>query len=159
MADRCSEVRGLSRQLIDDHETWTSNFRDPFNEALPVVNSVCPFITARMGDSDDKNNGKTTIEHALLNHQHCWRRPASRDNDLYFHITFYGLLDLAREDELEGEIWRSGRLHSDNEKELEALFGVKSRRIRESACTVRYKFMFFRPFTNIHRSWQFRIPR
>jgi hypothetical protein len=77
------------------------------------------------------------VDTALLNHQYCWRGPASRDDDLYFHITFYELVDLTREDELEGEMWRSGRLHSDNEKELEALFGVKTRRIRESACTVR----------------------
>jgi hypothetical protein len=53
-----------------------------------------------------------------------------------FHITFYELVDLAHENELEGELWRSGRLHSDNEEELMALFGVKTRRIRESACTV-----------------------
>lgn len=40
------------------------------------------------------------------------------------------------EHELDGEIWRSGKLHSDNEQELSIQFGIKSRRMRESACTV-----------------------
>jgi hypothetical protein len=53
-----------------------------------------------------------------------------------FHITFYELVDLNHENKLEGELWRSGRLHSANEKELASLFKVKTARIRESACTV-----------------------
>jgi hypothetical protein len=48
------------------------------------------------------------------------------------------LVDLSYDDELEGEIWRSGKLHSDNPDELEALYGVRTRRIRESACTVSF---------------------
>jgi hypothetical protein len=58
------------------------------------------------------------------------------DERLTFHITFYEVVDLTHDNELDGEIWRSGKLHSDNEKELEIHFGVKCRRIRDSACTV-----------------------
>lgn len=134
------EIRGLSKRLIDEHETWTSNFRNPWNEALPLVNPICPFLTNRTDESsyDQKAfNGMRTIHEALLHHQQCWRRPPHSDDDLCFHITFYELVDLTHDDEFEGEIWRSGKLHSDDEKELETKFGVKSRRIRESACTVR----------------------
>jgi hypothetical protein len=128
----------MSKKLIDGHETWTSNsnFRDPWYEVLPVVNPICPFLTNRMADSNDSFTGMRTVHEALLHHQQCWRRPPRSDDDMCFHITFYELVDLAHENELEGELWRSGRLHSDNEEELMALFGVKTRRIRESSCTV-----------------------
>ena len=128
----------MSKKLIDGHETWTSNsnFRDPWYEVLPMVSPICPFLTNRMADSNDTFTGMRTVHEALLHHQQCWRRPPRSDDDMCFHITFYELVDLAHENELEGELWRSGRLHSDNEEELMALFGVKTRRIRESACTV-----------------------
>jgi hypothetical protein len=77
-----------------------------------------------------------TVHEALVHHQQCWRPPPPCHDDLCFHITFYELLGLLHDDELEGEIWRSGKLHSENEEELQAKFGVKTRRIRESACTV-----------------------
>lgn len=132
-----SEVRGLSKELIDEHEIWTKDFRNPFKEALPTVNPVCPFITKRIPDhSHGSFTGMRTVHGALLHHRQCWRRQPPCDDDLCFHITFYELIELNNEHELEGEIWRSGKLHSDNEQELWTLFGVKSRRMRESACTV-----------------------
>jgi hypothetical protein len=82
------------------------------------------------------------VHDALLHHRQCWRRPPPYDEDLCFHITFYELVDLVDENELEGELWRSGRLHSDNEDEIQALYGVKSRRMRESACTVSVTNLF-----------------
>jgi hypothetical protein len=115
---------------------WTSNFRDPWNEALPVVNSVCPFLTNRAVDSNDIYAGMRTVDEALLHHQQCWRRPPRCDDGLCFHITFYELIDVSHQGDLEGEIWRSGRLHSDNEEGLKPLFGIKSPWLRESACTV-----------------------
>jgi hypothetical protein len=126
----------MSKKLIDGHETWTSIFRDPWQEALPAVNPICPFLTNRMANSNDTFTGMRTVHEALEHHQECWRRPPRSDDDMCFHITFYELVDLAHENELEGELWRSGRLHSENEEELTALLGVKTRRIRESACTV-----------------------
>jgi hypothetical protein len=132
-----SEVRGLSKKLIDEHETWTSNFRNPWNEALPIVDPVCPLLTNRLpGQSDATLASKRIVHSALLHHQRCWRRQPPCDDDLCFHITFYELVDLADENELKGELWRSGKLHSDNEEEIGAMFGVRSRRLRESACTV-----------------------
>jgi hypothetical protein len=128
-------VRGLSRFLIDGHETWTQNFRDPWTEALPLVSPVLPFFTDRERDSSIKKyTGMNAVNQALLFHQQCsWESPPN-DDGLTFHITFYEVIDLACDDELDGDIWRSGRLHS--EKELDTVFGVKSRRIRDSACTV-----------------------
>lgn len=130
-------MRGLSKKLIDEHETWTQNFRNPWTEALPIVSPILPFLTDRDKDRHEKTyTGMNAVNQALLYHQQCmWQTPQNDDN-LTFHITFYEVVDLTHDDELDGEIWRSGRLHSDNEKELEALFGTKSRRIRESACTV-----------------------
>ena len=130
-------MRGLSKKLIDEHETWTQNFRDPWTEALPLVSPILPFLTDRERDASDKTyTGMNAVNQALLYHRQClWQSPQN-DDHLTFHITFYEVVGLAHESELDGEIWRSGKLHSDNEKELETLFGVKSRRIRESACTV-----------------------
>ncbi|PMD52652.1 uncharacterized protein K444DRAFT_187304 [Hyaloscypha bicolor E] len=143
------EIRGLSKKLIDEHETWTKsidehetwtgNFRDPWNEALPVVNPICPFLTNRIDETNYSQQGYTgmrTVQEALKHHQQCWRRPPPSDDNLCFHVTFYELVDLTHDDELEGEIWRSGKLHSDNPDELEALYGIRTRRIRESACTI-----------------------
>ena len=145
------EIRGLSKKLIDEHETWTKsidehetwtgNFRDPWNEALPVVNPICPFLTNRIDETNYSQQGYTgmkTVQEALKHHQQCWRRPPPSDDNLCFHVTFYELVDLTHDDELEGEIWRSGKLHSDNPDELEALYGFRTRRIRESACTVSF---------------------
>lgn len=135
-------MRGLSKKLIDEHETWTSNFRDPWNEALPIVNPVCPFLTNRISNhAHGTFTGMRTVHDALLHHRQCWRRQPPCDDDLCFHITFYELVNLVDEDELEGELWRSGKLHSDNEAELQALYGVKCRRMRESACTVCFSRM------------------
>ncbi|KAE9366544.1 hypothetical protein N431DRAFT_349848, partial [Stipitochalara longipes BDJ] len=143
------EIRGLSKKLIDEHETWTKsidehetwtgNFRDPWNEALPVVNPICPFLTNRMDETTYSQNGYTgmrAVQEALKHHQQCWRRPPPSDDNLCFHVTFYELVYLTHDDELEGEIWRSGKLHSDNPDELEALYRFRIRRIRESACTI-----------------------
>lgn len=132
-----SEVRGLSKKLIDEHETWTQNFRDPWTEALPLVSPVLPFLTDRERDSSHKKyTGMNAVNEALLYHQQCLRRLPRNDEHLTFHITFYEVVDLTCDNELDEEIWKSGKLHSDNEKELENLYGVKSRRIRDSACTV-----------------------
>jgi hypothetical protein len=138
----------LSRRLIDDHETWTGNFRNPFNEALPVVNTVCPFLTARVGDPTNKNfHHLQSVELALLHHQQCWRQPPDFEDGLGFHITFYEIIDLPYEDDGE-ELWMSGRLHSDNETELKELYGIKGRHIRESACTV--SFLIIKRFSHIN---------
>ena len=145
------EIRGLSKNLIDEHETWTKsidehetwtgNFRDPWNEALPVVNPICPFLINRMDETNYSQKGYTgmrAIQEALKHHQQCWPRPPPNDDCLCFHVTFYELVNLTHDDELEGEIWRSGKLHSDNPDELEALYRLRIRRIRESACTVSF---------------------
>ncbi len=121
---------------IDEHETWTGNFRNPWNEALPVINPICPFLTNRVDERNYSQKGYASmkkIEEALKHHQEACRRPQPGDNDLGFHITFYELVNLKHDDELEGDIWKSGKLHSDNPGKLDA--GVRTRRIRESACT------------------------
>jgi hypothetical protein len=127
----------MSKELVDKtdgHETWTNNiFRDPFYEVLQGVSPTCPFLTNRMADSNDTFTGMRSVHEAFLHHQQCWRRPPRNDDDMCFHITFYELVDLVHGNEIEGEIWRSGRIHSENTKELAAL---KTSRIRESACTV-----------------------
>src|SRR5271154_4629847 len=117
------EVRGLSKNLIDEHETWTRKFRDPWTEALPIVSHICPFFTDREGDLSHKScTGMNVVNQALLHHQQCWRRPPPCDNNSCFHITFYELIDLTHDDELEGELWRAGRLHGDTEKDTGTLF-------------------------------------
>ncbi len=109
-----------------------------------MVSDICPFFTNRAPDIKYKTfTSMGTVHEVLKHHQHCWRRPPPCDDRLSFHITFYELIDLSHEQELDGELWRSGRLHSDDESELEAFFGVKSRRMRESACTVRPIFYIF----------------
>jgi hypothetical protein len=136
------EIRGLSKKLIDEHETWTSHFRDPWNESLPVVNPICPLLTNREGEHGDESHANVgALHHVLLHHQQCWRRPPLGNEDLCFHITFYEIVHLEHQDEFTGEFWRSGKLHSENKNDVEALFGsnnlrIKESRIKESACTV-----------------------
>jgi hypothetical protein len=137
LTDVHSEIRGLSKSLTNENEMWSGDFRDPFFEALPNINSVCPFLTDRERDNNSKSyTGMNLVNQAVLHHQKCWRQPPPCDDNLSFHITFYEIVDLARENELDDEIWRSGPLHSENEKELDTKYGVACRRIRESACTV-----------------------
>lgn len=132
-----SEIRGLSKSLTDENETWSSDFRDPFFEALPNLDPVCPFLTDRERELHYKSyTGMNLVNQAVLHHQKCWRQPPPCNDNLSFHITFYEIVDLASENELDDEIWRSGRLHSENEKDLDTKYGVVCRRIRESACTV-----------------------
>ncbi len=50
------------------------------------------------------------------------------EDGICFLITFYAFIHGKYEIDLGGEIWKLGRLQSDNE--------VGNRRIRESACTV-----------------------
>jgi hypothetical protein len=76
------------------------------------------------------------VHKALLHHQRCWRSPPLSRGELCFHVTFYELVVLTNDDDLESELWKSGRLHSDNVHEVRVLFGDKCRRMRESACTV-----------------------
>ena len=102
-----------------------------------MVSPILPFLTDRDKDRHEKKyTGMNAVHQALLHHQQCKRQTPQNDQNFSFHLTFYEVVDLTHDDELAGEIWRSGRLHSDNEKELESLLGVKSRRIRQSACTV-----------------------
>lgn len=136
-----SEIRGLSKNLIDDHETWTRNFRDPWNEALPKVNPICPLLTDREGDDSYGNHTRMiNIQHALLHHQLCWRRPPPCQNDISFHVTFYEIIQLEHKNELQDEIWESGRLHSEHTFKG-TQFGSGACRIRESACTVSHLLM------------------
>jgi hypothetical protein len=134
-----SEIRGLSRKLVEDEEiivmkdnAWSTVLRDPWAEALPKLNSVCPFFTEReesqrVGDY----NVSEIINQALEHHQRCLPYTPYKDT-LCFHIVFYELVTL-REDadvaDLEDEIWKHGKLHSDDLR-------TRIRRLRESACTV-----------------------
>jgi hypothetical protein len=123
---------------------WTGELRDPFTEALPTLSAVCPFLTDRERNQRlSPNTGMNLVNQALLHHQKCWRQPPPCDDNMSFHVTFYEIVDLVRENELDDELWRSGRLHSDNERVLERKYGFKSRRIRESACTVRNRCLDF----------------
>jgi hypothetical protein len=79
------------------------------------------------------------VHKALLHHQQCWRSPPSSQNELCFHVTFYELIILTNDDDLESELWKSGKLHSENVQEVRELFGDKRRQMRESACTVSSK--------------------
>jgi hypothetical protein len=135
-----SEIRGLSRKLIDDNEiiakkehAWSTVLRDPWAEAIPKLNSVCPFFTEReeslhVGDS----NVSQIIDRALEHHQRCIPYTSSKEDSLCFHIVFYELISLREDEDLEDEIWKHGKLHSDNAR-------TRSRRFRESACTVSLK--------------------
>ena len=130
-------MRGLSKKLIDVNETWSQNFRNPWTEALPIVSPILPFLTDRDRDRHERTyKGMNAVNAALLHHQKCMWQTPQNDDGLTFHVTFYEVVDLHDDNELDGEIWRSGRVHSDNDRELESLYGVKSRRLRESACTV-----------------------
>lgn len=134
---RMIEIRGLSKILTEENETWTGELRDPFTEAMPTLSAVCPFLTDRERNQRlSSNTGMNLVNQALLHHQKCWRHPPPCDDNLSFHITFYEIVDLTYDNELDDELWRSGRLHSDDERDLESMYGVKSRRIRESACTI-----------------------
>lgn len=119
---------------------WTTDkFRNPWNEPLPVVNPICPLISNRDDETSytqNKYTGMRTVYEALRHHRQCWPDAPRCDDDLCFHITFYELVNLSHDNELEGDVWRSGKVHSDNPDELEALYGIRTRRIRESACTV-----------------------
>lgn len=135
-----SEIRGLSRKLIDNDKitamkehAWSTVLRDPWAEAIPKLNSICPFFTEReeslkVGDLDVSR----IIDRALEHHQRCMPYAPSKEDSLYFHIVFYELISLREDEDLEDEIWKHGKLHSDNIR-------TRSRRFRESACTVSHK--------------------
>lgn len=133
-----SEIRGLSRKLIEDDEVivmkdhaWSTVLRDPWAEALPKLNSVCPFFTER---EESLRVGEFAasdiIDQALEHHQKCLPFTPPKEDTLCFHIVFYELVSLRDDAELEGEIWKHGKLHSDD------IRTTRSRRLRESACTV-----------------------
>lgn len=134
-----SEIRGLSRKLIDNDEimamnehAWSTVLRDPWAEAIPKLNSICPFFTEReeslhVGDLDVSR----IIDRALVHHQTCTPYTPSKEDSLCFHIVFYELISLREDEDLGDEIWKHGKLHSYNVR-------TRSRRFRESACTVSY---------------------
>jgi hypothetical protein len=131
-----SEIRGLSKKLIQEHEFMTTNFRNPWT-SMPMVSVICPFLTDRERNLEEKiYTGMNLVNEALNHHQNCWRQPPRCDNNQSFHVTFYEIVDLVAETELESEIWRSGKLHSESKEQLKSMYGISSRRIRESACTV-----------------------
>jgi hypothetical protein len=135
-----SEIRGLSRKLIDSDEiialkdhAWSTVLRDPWAEAIPKLNSVFPFFTEReesllVGDLDVSQ----IIDRALEHHQRCLPYTPSKEDSLCFHIVFYELISLRDDENLEDEIWKHGKLHSDDVR-------PRIRRLRESACTVSRK--------------------
>lgn len=133
----CSEIRGLSRKLIENDEiivvkdhAWSSMLRDPWAEALPKLNSVCPFFTEREGSLQIGGfNASGIIGRALDHHLKCLPFKASKEDTLCFHVVFYELVNLRDDEDLEGEIWKHGKLHSDDVRN-------RNRRLRESACTV-----------------------
>jgi hypothetical protein len=107
---------------------WSAGLRNPWVEALPSLNSVCPLFTHRRGSSLHPEDASSTIERALTAHQRCQPYLPVEDNNICFHITFYEFIHASKETDFENEIWKIGRLHSDD--------ALENRRIRESACTV-----------------------
>jgi hypothetical protein len=150
-----SEIRGLSRKLIDKDtiiamETTPDSkndpskgqrplsnssdrkpvLRDPWAEAIPKLNSIFPFFTEReeslhFGDLETSQ----IIDRVLQYHQKCLPYTPPKEDNLCFHIVFYELISLREDEELEDEIWKYGKLHSDSVR-------ARIRRFRESACTV-----------------------
>lgn len=139
---RTSEIRGLSKILtrgngattINEHQIFSVGLRDPWVEALPNLSSVCPLFTHR-GGSLHAGDASCAIERALRCHQLCLPYTPLGEHNLFFHVTFYELIQVKNENDLEGEAWKSGRLHSDDTR--------VHRRIRESACTVIGDFVLF----------------
>jgi len=112
---------------------WSTVLRDPWAEAIPKLNSVCPFFTEReeslqVGDLDVSR----IIDRALEHHRGCMPYTPSKEDSLCFHIVFYELISLREDENLEDEIWKHGKLHSDGVR-------TRSRRFRESACTVSHR--------------------
>jgi DNA-binding FadR family transcriptional regulator len=72
------------------------------------------------------------IDQALEHHQKCMPYTPSKEDSLRFHVVFYELISLRDDEDLKDEIWKHGKLHSDHIRK-------RSRRLRESACTVSRK--------------------
>lgn len=134
-----SEIRGLHKRLVTESEAWNGIFRDPWTEALPILNPNFPFLTDREGYMSHGRAARLNLIHRAIEcHQTCARQPPVSDDGLCFHITFYEIIDVSVQNSPEHEFWKSGPLHSENEIGLFTGRGSKRRRrIRESACTVR----------------------
>ncbi|RFU35306.1 hypothetical protein B7463_g1067, partial [Scytalidium lignicola] len=133
---RMIEIRGLNKRLVNESAAWSGIFRDPWTEALPILNPICPLLTDREGYmSHRKVAGLNLVRRALECHQKCWRQPPACDDALCFHIKFY-VIDTSTQSSLEGDIWRSGALHGENENGPSATYGDKNHKIRESASTI-----------------------
>jgi hypothetical protein len=120
-------TRDNNATTTNEDQVFSAGLRNPWVEALPKLSSVCPLFTHR-GASLHPEDASSAIERALRYHQLCLPYTPFEEHNLFFHITFYEFIYVKNEKDLEGETWKSGRLHSDNAR--------GDRRIRESACTV-----------------------
>jgi len=156
-----SEIKGLSRYLQNETERQSSphpwrEIRASLSHELPFftnrdrLNPEYPYLTDKEGLNPEfplftKQDGywhrnekiyNKGINRAIMFHLHCRKNLPQNNEEMTFHVVFYEIVDMGHEHQLDGELWPSGKLHSDDQKIIEDSWGVACRRLRASAYTV-----------------------